>query len=106
MIHKKDAKDWAREHMKGLWTSPMCPFTSDLKLDEAGIKINVEYMLNVKSSGLGFGFSEPWVCSHLERKRAFEVAVDAVANTLDLLRQLSLVCLIICTSWWCCGVEL
>ena len=58
MIHKKDAKDWAREHMKGLWTSPMYPFTSDLKLDEAGIKNNVEYMLNVKSSGLGFGFSE------------------------------------------------
>ena len=80
MIHKKDAKDWAREHMKGLWTSPMYPFTSDLKLDEAGIKNNVEYMLNVKSSGLGFGFSEPWVCSHLERKRAFEVAVDAVRS--------------------------
>lgn len=77
MIHKKDAKDWAREHMKGLWTSPMFPFTPDCRLDEAGIRNNVEYMLAAKAAGLGFGFSEPWVCTHAERKRAFEVAVDA-----------------------------
>lgn len=78
MIDKKDAKDWARAHMKGLWTSPMYPFTADYKLDEAGIRSNVEYMLKVKSTGLGFGFSEPWVCTHAERRRALEVAVDAV----------------------------
>ncbi len=78
MVNKKDAKDWAREKMKGLWTSPMYPFKKDFALDEAGIRNNVEYMLSVKSKGLGFGFSEPWVCSHEERIRAFEVAVDAV----------------------------
>lgn len=78
MIHKKEAKEWARETMKGLWTSPMYPFTQDFKLDEAGIRNNVERMLQVKAKGLGFGFSEPWVCTHVERKRAMEVAVDAV----------------------------
>jgi 4-hydroxy-tetrahydrodipicolinate synthase len=78
MANRKDAKDWAREHMKGLWTSPMYPFTQDYKLDEAGIRGNVEYMLKAKSTGLGFGFSEPWVVSHAERIRAFETAVDAV----------------------------
>ncbi len=77
MVSAKDAKDWAREHMKGLWTSPMYPFTPDFELDEPGIRNNVEYMLASKSSGLGFGFSEPWVCTHKERRRAFEVAVDA-----------------------------
>ncbi len=78
MIHKKDAKEWARATMKGLWTSPMFPFTADYKLDEAGIRNNVERMIQVKAKGLGFGFSEPWVCTHAERKRAMEVAVDAV----------------------------
>src|SRR5262245_39867032 len=78
MVHKKDAKDWAREKMKGLWTSPMYAFTPDLKLDEAGIRSNVEYMLQCKASGVGFGFSEPWVCSREERIRAFEAATDAV----------------------------
>lgn len=78
MIGKKDAKDWARERMKGLWTSPMFPFTADYRLDEAGIRGNVERMLQVKATGLGFGFSEPWVCTLEERKRAMEVSVDAV----------------------------
>ena len=77
MIHKRDAKDWARANLKGLFTSPMIPFTPDFKLDEAGIRHNVERMLQVKAGGLGFGFSEPWVCSLEERKRALEVAVDA-----------------------------
>ncbi len=80
MVHKRDAKDWARAHMKGLWTSPMFPFTPDFKLDEAGIRNNVERMLQVKAAGLGFGFSEPWVCTHAERKRAFEVAIDAAGK--------------------------
>ena len=35
-------------------------------------------MLQVKAGGLGFGFSEPWVCSLEERKRAMEIHVDAV----------------------------
>ncbi len=77
MVNKRDAKDWARATMKGLWTSPMYPFTPDYKLDEKGIRHNVERMLQVKATGLGFGFSEPWVCTHAERKRAIEVAVDA-----------------------------
>lgn len=78
MVSRRDAKDWAREKMVGIWTSPMFPFTADFALDEAGIRKNVERMLQVKSGGLGFGFSEPWVCTIAERKRAMEVAVDAV----------------------------
>jgi len=78
MIHKKDAKDWARETMKGLWTSPMFPFTQDCRLDEAGMRHNVEYMIGSKAAGIGFGFSEPWVCSLAERKRAMEVSIDAI----------------------------
>ncbi len=77
MIHKRDAKDWARAHLKGLFTSPMIPYKQDYSLDEAGIRHNVERMIAVKSTGLGFGFSEPWVMSVAERKRAMEVAIDA-----------------------------
>lgn len=78
MIHKRDAKDWAKTHVKGIWTSPIIPFTPDLRLDEAGIRNNVERMIQAKADGIGFGFSEPWVCSLAERKRAMEVANDAV----------------------------
>ena len=78
MTNRRDAKDWAREKMKGLWTSPMFPFKDNFDLDEAGIRHNVEQILQIKAGGIGFGFSEPWVCSLEERKRAMEVAVDAV----------------------------
>lgn len=80
MIHKKEAKEWARATMKGLWTSPMYPFTPDCKVDEAGLRHNVEYMIRSKSAGIGFGFSEPWVCTHAERKRMMEVSVDAIGG--------------------------
>ena len=77
MIHKKDAKDWARATMKGLWTSPMYPFNADFSLDEKGIRGNVDRMIACKSTGIGFGFSEPWVCTHEERRRAMAASVDA-----------------------------
>jgi 4-hydroxy-tetrahydrodipicolinate synthase len=80
VVKRIDAKDWAREHAKGLWTSPMFPFTADYRLDEAGIRHNVEYMLQVKADGIGFGFSEPWVCTQAERRRAMDVTVDAVGK--------------------------
>lgn len=79
-IKRKEAKEWARENMKGLWTTPTIPFTVDYKLDEAGIRHNVDRMIQAKVAGIGFGFSEPWVCSIEERKRAMEVSVDAIGG--------------------------
>ncbi|MGH9679808.1 MAG: dihydrodipicolinate synthase family protein, partial [Candidatus Acidiferrales bacterium] len=66
------------ENMKGLWTTPTIPFTEDFKLDEAGIRRNVDRMIQAKCDGIGFGFSEPWVCSIEERKRGIEISVDAI----------------------------
>jgi 4-hydroxy-tetrahydrodipicolinate synthase len=77
MANRKEAKEWAREKVKGLFTSPSIPFKEDLSLDEAGIRKNVDYMLKCKVTGLGFGFTEPWVCTQEERRRAMEVAIDA-----------------------------
>lgn len=82
MVHKRDAKDWGREHVKGIWTSPMMPFTPDLQLDEDGIRKNVERIVAVGAKGIGFGFSEPWSCTIQERKRSFEVSVDAVRGRI------------------------
>lgn len=80
MARRHEAKDWGREKIRGLFTSPTIPFTADLELDEAGIRHNVERMLACKASGIGFGFTEPWVLSLAERKRAMEVAIDAVGG--------------------------
>ena len=78
MIHKKDAKDWARAHARGLWTNPPFSFDRDLRVHEAGIRRNVEYAFNVRADGIGIGFSEPWVCSVAERILTMEIAMDAI----------------------------
>jgi 4-hydroxy-tetrahydrodipicolinate synthase len=78
MAKRHEAKEWAREKIRGLFTSPTIPFTPDLRLDEAGIRHNVDRMVAAKAAGIGFGFTEPWVLSLEERKRGMEVALDAV----------------------------
>jgi len=82
MVSRVDAKDWAKANVKGLWTTPTIPFSQDFALDEAGIRKNVDYIVGVKAGGIGFGFSEPWVLSIAERKRAMEVAIDAVGGRI------------------------
>jgi 4-hydroxy-tetrahydrodipicolinate synthase len=80
MVNRKDAKDWAREHLTGIWTTPMIPFRPDHSLDEEGIGANVDRIIALKADGIGFGFSEPWVLSLEERKRAMEVSVGAIGG--------------------------
>jgi 4-hydroxy-tetrahydrodipicolinate synthase len=79
-VSKSEAKTWAKESLKGLWTSPMIPVTPDGGLDVQGIRDNVEYLLQLRVGGLGFGFSEPWYFSLEERIEAFRTFVDAVAG--------------------------
>ena len=78
MANKKEAKEWARANMHGMWSTPCFPFTEDYKLDDAGIRKNVDYLVSVKADGIGFGFTEPWVCSIEERKHAMDVTIDAI----------------------------
>ena len=78
MVNRVDAKAWAREKMVGMWTTPTVPFTEDYKLDEAGMKHNIEHLLKTKVNGIGFGFTEPWVMTIAERKRAMEVSIGTI----------------------------
>ena len=40
---KRDAKDYARANMKGIWAAALTPFNPDLSIDEAGFRHHVEY---------------------------------------------------------------
>ena len=37
---RRDAKDYAREHFKGIWAAALTPFAPNLALDEAGLRRN------------------------------------------------------------------
>ena len=80
--NKLDAKAYARAHFRGVWAATATPFTPDLRLDETGFKVNLKHWIEtLKLGGLFvcgkqgefFSMSVP------ERKRTFELAVEAAA---------------------------
>ena len=38
---KKDAKSYARQHLKGIWAAALMPFRADLSIDEDGFRHNI-----------------------------------------------------------------
>lgn len=76
---KLDAKDYAREHMKGIWAAALTPFTPDLDLDEEGFRRNLRHWTDDLALG-GLFISgkqgEFFSMSIEERKRTFELAVE------------------------------
>jgi 4-hydroxy-tetrahydrodipicolinate synthase len=79
-VGRHEAKAWAREHVRGLWTTPMIPMLPDGAIDYDGIRHNTDYILACGVGGVGFGFSEPWYLTLAERREAFRVFIDAVAG--------------------------
>jgi len=76
---KLEAKDYAREHMRGIWAAALTPFTPDCQLDEAGFRNNLRHW--IESLGIEGVFvagkqGEFFSMSVAERKRTFELAVE------------------------------
>lgn len=79
---KLDAKDFAREHLRGIWAAALTPFQDNLSLDEEGFRSNLRHW--VGDLGLGGLFvggkqGEFFSMSIEERKRIFEIAVEETA---------------------------
>ncbi len=75
---KLEAKEYSREHMKGVWAAALTPFAEDLSIDEAGYRSNIRHWLDdLGISGLFIGGKqgEFFSMSVAERKRLFELAV-------------------------------
>jgi 4-hydroxy-tetrahydrodipicolinate synthase len=76
---KSDAKDYAREHMRGIWAAALNPFNEDLSLNEAGLRANIRHWvddLDIQGLFIAGKQGEFFSMSLEERKRNFEVAVD------------------------------
>jgi 4-hydroxy-tetrahydrodipicolinate synthase len=80
---RKDAKAYARANMKGIWAAALTPFTQGHSIDEDGFRANmVHWMDDLKIDGLFIAGKqgEFFSMSVEERKRTFELAVDAAAG--------------------------
>ena len=77
---RKDAKAYARENMRGIWAAALTPFAADHSLDEDGFHRNMTYWmddLGVDGVFVAGKQGEFFSMSLEERKRCFEIAVEA-----------------------------
>jgi 4-hydroxy-tetrahydrodipicolinate synthase len=89
---KSEAKDYAREHMRGIWAAAMTPFTPDLALDEEGYRANMRHWVkDLKIDGLFISGKQGEFASMSlsERKRSFELAVEATAGRAGTIMSCS-----------------
>lgn len=89
---KQDAKDYAREHFRGVWAATATPFKDDLSLDEAGLRNNLKHW--IRTLGLGGLFvsgkqGEFFSMSVAERKRTFELAVEEADGRCGIVTSCS-----------------
>ena len=77
---KKDAKAYARANMKGIWAAALTPFLADGAIDEEGLRANIHHWLGelgIDGLFIAGKQGEFFSMSIEERKRMFEIAVDA-----------------------------
>ncbi|MGH1493484.1 MAG: dihydrodipicolinate synthase family protein [Acidimicrobiales bacterium] len=80
---RSDAKAYAKQNMKGIWAAALMPFTQDHKLDEEGFKENIRHWtqdLGIEGLFIAGKQGEFFSMSIEERKRCFELAVEATSD--------------------------
>ena len=75
---KSESLEWARENLRGQWSTLMTPFTPDDEIDETGLRNNIQRVISLGTHGAGFtwGMGEFWTLTQEERKRIYEIASD------------------------------
>ena len=80
---RSEAKAHAKATMTGIWAAALMPFTQDLRIDEAGFRRNVEHWtqeLGIEGLFISGKQGEFFSMSLDERKRSFELAVEATGD--------------------------
>jgi 4-hydroxy-tetrahydrodipicolinate synthase len=87
-----DAKDYAREKMTGIWAAALMPFRQDLSVDEAGYSSNLRHWvddLGIDGVFVSGKQGEFFSMSVAERKRSFELALDAIGDRAGTIMSCS-----------------
>ena len=75
---KSEAMDWARENLRGQWTTLMTPFTPDDEIDEDGLRRNIRRVrsLGTQGGGCTWGMGEFWSLTLEERTHVYDIVSD------------------------------
>ena len=89
---RNDAKDYARENMKGIWAAALNPFNNDGSLNEGGLRSNIRHWvddLGIQGLFIAGKQGEFFAMSLDERKRNFEIAVDETGDAAQTIMSCS-----------------
>jgi 4-hydroxy-tetrahydrodipicolinate synthase len=89
---KADAKDFARENMRGIWAAALNPFDQDGRFNEAGLRQNIRHWVDdLEIAGLFIAGKqgEFFSMSLDERKRNMDIAVDECGQTAATIMSVS-----------------
>ena len=59
---KHEAQEWARETLRGQWTTLITPFTPENTVDDEGLRRNIRFVRKLGTQGAGctWGMGEFW----------------------------------------------
>lgn len=89
---KLDAKDYAREKLRGIWAAALTPFADDLAIDEDGFRRNMRHWtgeLGIDGLFIAGKQGEFFSLSVAERKRTFELAVETTEGQAGTIMSCS-----------------
>ena len=90
--NKATAKQYSREHFRGVWAATLTPFNDDLSFNEPGFRQNLHHWIhNLKLGGLFVGGkqAEYFSMSIPERKKLFAIAIDAAQGHCEIITSCS-----------------
>ena len=89
---KSEAKEYARENMRGIWAAALNPFDQDGAFNEAGLRRNIRHWvddLDIAGLFIAGKQGEFFSMSLDERKRNMEIAVDECGQTAATIMSVS-----------------
>ena len=89
---KLDAKDYARENMKGIWAAALNPFNPDFSINEEGMRSNIRHWVDdlaIQGLFIAGKQGEFFSMSLEERKRNFEIAVEETSGSAGTIMSCS-----------------
>lgn len=89
---RDQAKDYARETMRGIWAAALQPFKDDLSVDEEGFRRNIRHWvddLGIRGLFIAGKQGEFFSMSLAERKRAFEIAAEETGDKAGTIMSVS-----------------